>query len=117
MATLAELARSHTELDEARIAHLQDLASTWGLLADLSFADLLLFGHGGHSGGGQASDRLVLLGHVRPTTGTTLYRADLMGQVFEARRRPLVSEALATGSTRVGGIVGIGRAGGRGLGR
>ena len=107
MATLAELARSHTELDEARIAHLQDLASTWGLLADLSFADLLLFGHGGDSGGGQASDRLVLLGHVRPTTGTTLYRADLIGQVFEARRRPLVSEALATGST-VRGTVNVG---------
>ncbi len=103
MATLAELARSHTDLDEPRLAHLQDLVSSWGLLADLSFADLLLFGRGG----GPAADRLVLLGHVRPTTGTTLYRADLMGQVFEARRRPLVSEAFETGTT-VRGTVNVG---------
>ena len=44
MATLAELARAHTELDDADIGHLQDLVSIWGLLSDLSFADLLLFG-------------------------------------------------------------------------
>lgn len=89
MATLPELARAHAGLDEAGIAHLQDLVSVWGLLADLSFADLLLYARGASGG-----DRpLVLLGHVRPTTGTTLYRADLVGQVFEPRRRPLVVEA------------------------
>ncbi|MEC9395781.1 MAG: histidine kinase N-terminal domain-containing protein [Actinomycetota bacterium] len=103
MATLAELARSHTDLDGPRVSHLQDLASTWGLLADLSFADLLLFGRGS----GPASERFVLLGHVRPTTGTTLYRADLMGQVFDTRRRPLVGEAFATGTT-VQGVVNVG---------
>ena len=46
MASLAELARIHTDLDGPRIAHLQRLVATWGLLADLCFADLLLFAAG-----------------------------------------------------------------------
>ena len=43
MATLAELTRLGTELSTRQLLHLQRLASWWGLLADLSFADLLLF--------------------------------------------------------------------------
>ena len=74
MATLADLARTHTDLDDEDIGLLQDLSSTWGLLADLSFADLLLFGRRD----GEPRGPLVLLGHVRPTTGTTLYRACLL---------------------------------------
>ncbi|HIE67953.1 MAG TPA: hypothetical protein EYP97_08180, partial [Acidimicrobiia bacterium] len=100
MATLADLARSHTDLDEAEVAHLQDLVSIWGLLADLSFADLLLYGR--RRGDPEAA--LILLGHVRPTTGTTLYRADLVGRSFESRRRPLVAEAFSSGSTTSGTV-------------
>ena len=60
MATLPELARGHAALDEARVEHLQDLARVWGLLADLSFADLLLYARKP-----AGSDRtLVLLGHM-----------------------------------------------------
>ena len=95
MAKLHELARTHTDLDDARIDHLQDLVSVWGLLADLSFADLLLYTRS--SGGVDQS--LVLLGHVRPTTGSTLYRADLIGQIFEPRRRPLIVKAFEAGRT------------------
>ena len=103
MATLPELARGHAALDEARVAHLQDLASVWGLLADLSFADLLLYAREP-----AGSDRaLVLLGHMRPTTGTTLYRADLVGQVFEPRRRPLIVEAFEA-EEAVEGVVEVG---------
>ena len=71
MATLAELCRTRTGLGEDDVAHLQDLTGSWGLLADLSFADLLLYAP-------ETDERdapLVLLGHVRPTTGTTIYRA------------------------------------------
>ena len=89
MATLSELARAHSDLDEVRIVHLQNLVSVWGLLADLSFADLVLYARDSR----RANGPLVLLGHIRPTTGTTLYRADLVGQVFEPRRRPLIVEA------------------------
>ena len=100
MATLADLARLHTDLDEVEVGHLQDLVSIWGLLADLSFADLLLYGRRR----GDPVAPLVLLGHVRPTTGTTLYRADLVGRSFEPRRRPLVAEALSTGSAMSGTV-------------
>ena len=78
MATLTELCHSHTELDDDQITHLQNLTAIWGLLADLSFADLLLYG----IDSSEAEKSLVLLGHVRPTTGTTLYRADMIGQVL-----------------------------------
>ncbi len=43
MASLAEFARVHTGLDGPEIDHLQRLVASWGLLADLCFADLLLF--------------------------------------------------------------------------
>lgn len=82
MATLAELARRYGILHEERIAHLQDLTGSWGLLADLSFSDLLLCAPTTVGLGAP----MVLLGHVRPTTGPTLYRADLVGQVYESAR-------------------------------
>jgi len=43
MASLAEFARVHTHLDADEVDHLQRLVASWGLLADLCFADLLLF--------------------------------------------------------------------------
>ena len=103
MATLAELAREHTGLDEEQVAHLQDLVGSCGLLADLSFADVLLYARSSPSAG----STLVILAHVRPTTGTTLYRADLVGQVFEPRRRHLVDRAFDE-STIVDGMVRVG---------
>ena len=85
MASLEELAKQNGNLDDDLISYLQDLTRTWGLLADLSFSDLLLYL--------SADKDFVLLAHMRPTTSTTLYRADLVGQKFEAQSRPLVSEA------------------------
>ena len=43
MATLGELCRQHTSLTRDEINHLKQLVSEWGLLADLCFADLLLY--------------------------------------------------------------------------
>lgn len=100
MATLAELCRTHTALGEADVVHLQDLIGSWGLLSDLSFADLLLYAPETE----QRDAPLVLLGHVRPTTGTTLYRADLVGQVFQRSRRPFIAECLAEGHIVEGSI-------------
>ena len=41
--TLNDLARSHTSLGEADVEYLHSLVSDWQLLADLSFADLILW--------------------------------------------------------------------------
>ena len=43
MASLAGLVRESTSLDREQVSHLNRLTSEWGLLADLSFSDLLLY--------------------------------------------------------------------------
>ena len=100
MASLAELARIHTALDGPRIAHLQRLAASWGLLADFSFADLLLFGATRGSEGGE----FVVLGQIRPTTSQTVYRSDWFGSVLPASERHVVARCYATGDVLDGEI-------------
>ena len=104
MASLEELAKENRNLEDDLISYLQDLTRSWGLLADLSFSDLLLYLPNKES----PVDSFVLLAHVRPTTSTTLYRADLVGQKLEAQSRPLVSEAflnaqISNGKVSTGG--------------
>ena len=98
MASLGELVSENSDLEENSISYLQDLTRSWGLLADLSFSDLLLYLPVGKA----PVDFFVLLAHVRPTTSTTLYRADLVGQKFEAQSRPLVSETFANAQISIG---------------
>ena len=43
MPSLLELVRSHTDLDEADVGVLQLLTADWQIIADLSFADLVLW--------------------------------------------------------------------------
>jgi two-component sensor histidine kinase len=92
MASLAELLRAHTAYDAARQGHLQRLVGSWGPLADLCFADLLLFVP--VSG---ADSRFVVAGQVRPTTNQTVYRHDLVGEHVDDVARPLVARAFRTG--------------------
>ena len=61
--------------------HLHRLVGDWQLLADLSFADLLLFVPVG-------PDRYVTVAQMRPTTGPTAYQDDLVGRRAAGRRRP-----------------------------
>ncbi len=93
MTSPAELAARYTELDAFSFDHLQRLLGTWGVLSDLSFSDLLLFA----PVPGQNPDRFVVLGQVRPTTGATLLRVDLVGQMVAAEDWPLAVEALTSG--------------------
>jgi two-component system, sensor histidine kinase PdtaS len=87
MVSIAELAREHGGLDAPRVLHLQRLVRSWGLLADLSFSDLLLFGRSMDD-----MAKVVLLGHVRPTTAQTIYRTDLVGELFDVAERPVVDQ-------------------------
>ncbi|MEX2659990.1 MAG: histidine kinase N-terminal domain-containing protein [Acidimicrobiales bacterium] len=102
MAALAELVRLHTELSREHVAHLQRLVGSWGPLADLCFADLLLLvpvtkGH-------QEERRYVVIGQVRPTTNQTLYRSDFVGTVIDDVERPHVGRALRSGEIVEGEI-------------
>ena len=80
-------------LDAADLAHLRGLIGAWGMLADLCFADLLLFvpEHPSDPAG------LLVVGQMRPTTNPTLYREDMVGRVFRDSERPAVATALRTG--------------------
>ncbi|MEZ5228115.1 MAG: histidine kinase N-terminal domain-containing protein [Acidimicrobiales bacterium] len=92
VASLSDLARQHTSLGPEERTHLRRLVASWGLLADLSFADLLLFGVAEGT-----EERFVILGQIRPTTAQTLYRDDLVGRFISAEHRPLVAAAMADG--------------------
>ena len=93
MASFAELVREHLSLRPEPTAHLQRLIRSWGLLADLSFSDVLLFAPTSAD-----PDKLILLGHVRPTTAQTIYRTDLVGELFRSSERPAVTAAFASGA-------------------
>jgi two-component sensor histidine kinase len=105
MATLAELARIHTSLTPAELDHLQRLVGSWGVLADLSFADLLLFAPVSRPG----PTAFVVLGQMRPTTSQTLHRDDLVGGIVPESERPLVARALRQGAIMEGEINGPSR--------
>ncbi|HWU20692.1 MAG TPA: histidine kinase N-terminal domain-containing protein [Nocardioides sp.] len=91
MPTLPAIARRHTGLDDPDVAWLQLLLADWQIIADLSFADLVLWlpdrrGEGFWVGA-----------QVRPTTGPTAYVDDIVGTSLPAGRRPLVDAAYELG--------------------
>ena len=92
MPSLAELARLNTTLAEAEVGHLQRLVASWGLLADLCFADLLLFAPVAGSEG-RDDGRFVIIGQIRPTTSQTLYRSDWVGLAIDSHERPQVARS------------------------
>jgi len=96
LATLGELCRQHTSLNRDEINHLKQLISEWGLLADLCFADLLLY---------VPSNDLewLIVAQVRPATGQTIYLTDYVG-VPADNERPLLTSAFDTGEIREGEI-------------
>jgi two-component system, sensor histidine kinase PdtaS len=88
MATLGELLRQHTELSKDDSAHLQQLIGEWGMLADLCFADMMLYLH--------AHDNTWVVGaQVRPATGQTIYRSDLVGSGANEAEAKLLGRAFA----------------------
>ena len=74
--------------------HLHRLVADWQLLADLSFADLLLF-----VPAGEAEGEFVAVAQMRPTTGPTAYTDDLVGTRASAYDRPQL--ALAVREARI----------------
>jgi two-component sensor histidine kinase len=85
--TLNDLARDRTALTGADIEWLHALVSDWQLLADLSFADLVLWAALRDESG------WVALAQMRPTTGPTTYHDDVVGTTALAGQRPFVDAA------------------------
>jgi two-component system, sensor histidine kinase PdtaS len=89
--SLTELVRSHTHLDDEDVAWLQLIQADWQIIADLSFADLVLWlpdreGKGFWAGAQQ-----------RPTTGPTAYVDDVVGTFVPVGRRRMLDEAYEHG--------------------
>lgn len=95
MASLEELTAKST-LSPGDLGRLRAIISEWQLLADLSFADLLLWvplrenpkswpeGH-------------VVVAQMRPTTAATVYPKDLVGEKVRWGERPWIDSALSDG--------------------
>ena len=91
VSSFAELVRAHTDLDDDDVAWLQLLQADWQIIADLSFADLVLWlpdrtGSGFWAGG-----------QMRPTTAPTAYVDDVLGDFAATGSRPLLDRAHAEG--------------------
>ena len=95
MSTLADLVRARTGLGDADLGWLHRLVGEWQLVADLSFADLLL--HVRTSEG-----TWLTVAHMRPTTGPTAYPDDVVGLDVPPDAAAAFERA-AAGSGAVGG--------------
>jgi two-component sensor histidine kinase len=87
VATLSDLGRRLTPLTEPDIDWLHALVSDWQLLADLSFADLVLWAPLRDGSG------WVALAQMRPTTGPTTFLDDVVGTCAGLGDRPFVYTA------------------------
>ena len=87
MSSLTELVRAHSDLDSEDVAWLQLLLADWQIIADLSFADLVLWLPDRDGSGYWA------VAQMRPTTGPTAYVDDLVGAFVAKGRKPLIDSA------------------------
>ena len=91
MSTLGELLAEHTVLPGEAVDHLHALVGEWQLLADLSFADYLMWVQ-------RDDDALVCVAQCRPNTSPTVLVSDAVGTVAPAQQRPLVAAAFESGT-------------------
>jgi two-component sensor histidine kinase len=93
MSTLADLLAENTGLPGEAADHLQTVVAEWQLLADLSFADFLLWvpvAEGLHPDGGD----FVCVAHARPTTAPTAHPEDVVGTRFVVGEHPQLAKAM-----------------------
>jgi two-component system, sensor histidine kinase PdtaS len=85
--SLNDLVKVHTDLYDDDVAWLNLLMADWQIIADLSFADLVLWLPDREGKGFWAGAQM------RPTTGPTAYVDDLVGAFVPRGRRPLLDSA------------------------
>ncbi len=97
MTSLAELAREHSALERDDIDHLHRLTAEWAFLADLCFADLLLYVR-------SSAGKWLIIDQVRPATNQTIYVTDYVGTWAAGDEAELIEQA-AVGGQRVEGAI------------
>ncbi|WP_340540712.1 histidine kinase N-terminal domain-containing protein [Nocardioides sp. GXZ039] len=93
MPSFAEIVRTHTDLRPDDVAWLQLLQADWQIIADLSFADLVLWLPDRERSGFWAAAQ------IRPTTGPTAYVDDIVGSYVPRGRRVLLDQAFEQART------------------
>jgi hypothetical protein len=90
MSTLGDLLAEHTVLPGTAVDHLHAVVGEWQLLADLSFADYLMWVR-------RDDGELVCVAQVRPNTAPTVLLADAVGTLNTADDMPVVTSAFTSG--------------------
>jgi len=91
MPTVADQTWDRTDLTLPEVAQLHHFLGAWQLIADLSFADLLLWCRLSESQG------FVCLGQLRPVTAQTLHPEDAFARVVRPEELPIIDRAFAEG--------------------
>ncbi len=91
MSTLGDLLAEHTMLPGNAVDHLHAVVGEWQLLADLSFADYLMWVR-------RDDGVLVCVAQCRPNTAPTVLLADAVGTLADADQMPLVTAAFKSGA-------------------
>jgi two-component sensor histidine kinase len=86
MSTLSELLAEHTTLTGGAVDHLQRVVAEWQLLADMSFADFLLWVPVGAE--------FLCVAQARPTTAPTAHPQDMVGERTPAREAGQLRRAM-----------------------
>src|SRR5579875_2669121 len=98
MSALTDTLTARTTLGAAQIQHLARLVGEWQLLADLAFADLLLWVPVPLlNAEGTPESALLCVAQCRPTTGPTAYQHDQVGGILRGERAAPLRIALAEG--------------------
>ncbi|CAN5217932.1 PAS domain-containing sensor histidine kinase [soil metagenome] len=89
MSTLSDLVQAQGRSSEADIEWLHLLVGDWQLLADLAFADIVLWVP-------SADGSFVAVAHARPSSSATLFYRDFVGQTIKPEWKAQVTEAFET---------------------
>ncbi|CAJ1501622.1 histidine kinase N-terminal domain-containing protein [[Mycobacterium] kokjensenii] len=93
MSTLGDLLAEHTVLPGSAVDHLHAVVGEWQLLADLSFADYLMWVRRHQDPDGS----LVCVAQCRPNTAPTVLLSDAVGTVVAPDWMPLAVAAFESG--------------------
>jgi two-component sensor histidine kinase len=91
VSTLSELLAEHSRLSGEAVEHLQRVVAEWQLLADMSFADFLLWVPWGEDAA-KATEWLCVA-QARPTTAPTAYPKDVVAARVAALENPQLRRA------------------------
>lgn len=94
MPKLEHFLRDRSPLNEKQIRRIRELTADWQLLADLSFADLVLWVPLRKDFKSWPSG-YIAVSHIRPTTAATVFNQDVIGEEIAWGSRPRIDQALS----------------------